>query len=105
MCCGCMTHPCHVFQIQQNQKCHPTSCLFLEFDNKPILSHLANVITPSFPTKEIQDCVRLNLDSDKRMAIERVIAKLHVAPNLNSKVSNDDIDVMIDTFLKEFGHI
>ncbi len=53
---------------------------------------------------EIQDDVSLNLDSDKRMAIERVITKLHVAPNPNSKVAIDKIDVIIDTFWKEFGH-
>ncbi len=53
---------------------------------------------------EIQDDVRLNLDSDKRMAMERVITKLHVAPNPNSNVANDEIDVIIDTFWKEFGH-
>ncbi len=38
---------------------------------------------------EIWDDVRLNLDSDKRMAIERVIAKLHVALNPNSKVAKN----------------
>ncbi len=53
---------------------------------------------------EIQDDVRLNLDCDKRMAIERVTVKLHVAPNSNSKIVNDKIDVVIDTFWKEFGH-
>ncbi len=37
------------------------------------------------------------------MAIERVIAKLHVAPNPKSKVANDEIDV-IDTCWKEFEH-
>jgi len=52
---------------------------------------------------EIRDDVRLNLDGDKRIAIERVIAKLHVAPNPNSKVANDEIDVIIDTFWKEFS--
>ncbi len=52
----------------------------------------------------MQDGVKLNLDSDKRMAIERVVAKLHVAPNPNSKVSNDEIDAVIDTFWEEFGH-
>ena len=39
----------------------------------------------------------------KRMSIERVIAKLHVAPNPNSKVANDEVVVIIDTFWKEFG--
>ncbi len=53
---------------------------------------------------EIWDEVRLNLDGDKRMAIERVIAKLHMAPNPNSKVANDDIYNVNDTFWKEFGH-
>ncbi len=38
---------------------------------------------------EIRDDVRLNLDGDKRMAIKRVIVKLHNAPNPNSKVVND----------------
>ncbi len=38
------------------------------------------------------------------MAIERVIAKLHMAPNPNSKVANDEIELIIDTFWKEFGH-
>ncbi len=52
---------------------------------------------------EICNNVKLNLDGDKRMPIERVIAMLHVAPNPKSKVSNDDIDVIIDTFCKEFG--
>ncbi len=52
---------------------------------------------------EIRDDVRLNLDGDKRIAIERVIAKLHVEPNPNSKVSNDEIVVIIDTFWKDFG--
>jgi len=54
---------------------------------------------------EIWDDVRLNLDGDKRMAIERVITKLHVAPNPKSNVANDKIDVIIDTFWKEFGHV
>ncbi len=39
--------------------------------------------------QEIRDDVKLNLDGDKRMAIERVITKLHVSPNPNSKVVND----------------
>ncbi len=38
------------------------------------------------------------------MAIKRVIAKLCVAPNPNSKIVNDEIDVFIDTFWNEFGH-
>ncbi len=46
----------------------------------------------------------MNLDNDKKMAIKSVIAKLHKAPNPNSKVSNDEVDVIIDTFWKEFGH-
>ncbi len=46
---------------------------------------------------EIQDDVRMNLDGDKKMAIERVIAKLNVAPNPNSNIANDDIGVIIDT--------
>ncbi len=46
----------------------------------------------------------MNLDGDKKMAIERVIAKLHVAPNPNSNIANDDIGVIIDTLWKEFGH-
>ncbi len=37
--------------------------------------------------KEIRDDVCQNLDGDKRMAIERVISKLHVHPNPNSKVA------------------
>ncbi len=37
------------------------------------------------------------------MNIERVIAILHVAPNSNSKVASDKIDVIIDIFWKEFG--
>ncbi len=45
----------------------------------------------------------LALDHDKRMAIERVIAKLHVASNPNSKAANDEIELIIDTFWKEFG--
>ncbi len=45
----------------------------------------------------------MNLDGDKRMAIKKVIAKLHVAANANSKVANDKIDVIIDSFWKEFG--
>ncbi len=53
---------------------------------------------------EIQDDARLNPDGDKRMAIRRVAAKLHVAPNPNSKVANSEIDVIIDTFWLEFGH-
>ncbi len=53
---------------------------------------------------KIRDDVRLNLDSVKRMAIKRVIAILYVAPNPNSNVANDEIDVTIDTFWKEFGH-
>ncbi len=52
---------------------------------------------------KIREDVRLNLDGDKRIAIERVIAKLHVAPNPNSKVANNEIVVIIDTFWKEFG--
>ncbi len=47
---------------------------------------------------EIGDDVSLNLGGDKRMAIERVITKLHVDPNPNSKVANDDIELIIDTF-------
>ncbi len=50
---------------------------------------------------EIQDDVSLNLDNDKRMAIQRVIAKLHVALNPNSKVANDEIEVIINTCWKE----
>ncbi len=39
------------------------------------------------------------------MIIESIIAKLHVAPNPNSKVVNNEIDKIIDIlFLKEFGH-
>ncbi len=38
---------------------------------------------------------KLKLDGDKRMVIERVIAKLHVAQKPNSKVSNDKIDIII----------
>ncbi len=53
---------------------------------------------------DIQYGVRLNLDCDKRMTIERVIAKIHVTPNLNSKVANDEIDFIINIFWKEFGH-
>ncbi len=52
---------------------------------------------------KIREDVELNLDGDKRIAIERVIAKLHVAPNPNSKVANDEVVVIIDTFWKEFG--
>ncbi len=40
---------------------------------------------------EIRDDIKLNLDGYKRMVIERVIAKRHVAPNPNSKVANDDL--------------
>ncbi len=53
---------------------------------------------------EFRNDVKLNLDGDKRIAIERVIAKLHVAPNPNYNVANDEIDVIFDTFWKEFGH-
>ncbi len=53
---------------------------------------------------EIRDDVRLNLHGDKRMSNEWVIANLHATPNPNSKVSNDEIDVIIDIFWKEFGH-
>ncbi len=53
---------------------------------------------------EIQDDVRLNLDGNKRMSMKRVIAKLHVASNPNSKVANGKINVIIDNFWKEFGH-
>ncbi len=42
----------------------------------------------------------MNFNSDKRMTIERVIVKLHMAPNPNSKVANDKIDVIIDIFGK-----
>ncbi len=52
---------------------------------------------------EIRDDVRLNLDGDKWIDIEGVIAKLHVAPNPNSDFSNDKIVMIIDTFWKEFG--
>ncbi len=52
---------------------------------------------------KIREDVELNLDGDKRIAIERVIAKLHVVPNPNSKVANDEVVVIIDTFWKEFG--
>ncbi len=53
---------------------------------------------------EIWDDFRLNLNGDMRMAIKRVIGKLDVTPNPNSKVANDEIDVIIDTFWKEAGH-
>lgn len=43
------------------------------------------------------------LDSDKRMANEGVISELHVAPNPNSKVANDEINMIIGNFLKEFS--
>ena len=52
---------------------------------------------------EIREDVKLNLDGDKRIAIERVIAKLHVVPNPNSEVATDEVVVIIDTFWKEFG--
>ncbi len=48
--------------------------------------------------KEIWDDVCQNLDGDRRMAIERVIAKLHVHPNPNSKVANEETDIIIDKF-------
>lgn len=51
---------------------------------------------------EIREDVQLNLDGDKRMAIERVITKLHIAPNPNFKVSNEENDMIIDIFWKEF---
>ncbi len=35
------------------------------------------------------------------MAIERFIAKLHVDPNPNSKIANNEIDMIIDIFWKE----
>ncbi len=43
-----------------------------------------------------------NLDNDKRMDIER--CKLLVDPNPNSKVANNNIDMIIDIFWKELGH-
>ncbi len=45
--------------------------------------------------------VRLHLDGDKRLAIERVLAKLHVAQIL---VANEEIDRIIDMFWKEFDN-
>ncbi len=48
--------------------------------------------------------MKLNLDGDKRMAIEREIVKLHLAPYPNSKVTNDEINTIIDISWKEFGH-
>ncbi len=54
--------------------------------------------------EEIWDDICQNLDGDRRMAIERVIAKLHVHPNPNSKVANEETDIIIDKFWKEFGH-
>ncbi len=36
------------------------------------------------------------------MAIKRVVSKLHVAPNPNSKVANDKIDVVIEKNLDIF---
>ncbi len=51
----------------------------------------------------VREDVRLRLDGDKRIAIERVIAKFHVAPNPNSKVANDEIDMIFDKFWKEFS--
>ncbi len=53
---------------------------------------------------EIRDDVRLNLDGYLRMTIESVIAKLHVSLNPNSKVANNEIDIIIDIFWKDFGH-
>ncbi len=38
------------------------------------------------------------------MAIERVIATLHVAPNPNFKVANKEVDMIIDIFWNEFGN-
>ncbi len=38
------------------------------------------------------------------MAIERVIAKFDVDPNPNSKVANNEIDMIIDIFWKEFRY-
>ncbi len=53
--------------------------------------------------QEIWDDIILNLDGDRKMAVERVIAKLHVNPNKNSKVANNEIDMIIDISWKEFG--
>ncbi len=50
---------------------------------------------------EIRDDVRVNLDGDKRMAIERVTAKLHVDPNPNPKVANNENDMIIHIFWKK----
>ncbi len=46
------TPPSHDSDMK-NQKCCPTSHIFWEFNNKPILLHLDDVITLSFPTKQV----------------------------------------------------
>ncbi len=38
---------------------------------------------------------------DRGMAIERVIMKLHEAPNPNSTVANGEIDMIIDIYWNE----
>ncbi len=51
---------------------------------------------------EVWDDIRLNLNGYKSMAIERVLAKCHITPNLNSKVVNNRIDMIIGIIWKDF---
>ncbi len=42
------------------------------------------------------------MDGNARMAIERVITKLHTPPNPNPKTSEEPLEIILDIFWKEF---
>ncbi len=42
------------------------------------------------------------LDGNTRMAIERVVTKLHIPPNPNPKTSEEPLKTICDIFWKEF---
>ena len=51
---------------------------------------------------EIREDVAERMDGDARMAIERVVTKLHTPPNPNPKTSEEPLEIILDIFWKEF---
>ncbi len=51
---------------------------------------------------EIREDVAERLDGNTRVAIERVVAKLHILPNPNPKTSEEPLEIILDIFWKEF---
>ena len=51
---------------------------------------------------EIREDVAERMDGDARMAIERVVTKLHVPPKPNPKTSEEPLEIILDIFWKEF---